>query len=75
MAQDSTWYGSDRYGRPADVAQLLERLAQVEGLEWVRLHYLYPSRVTDEMLDVMAKYPRITPYFDVPLSTCQQSHF
>jgi ribosomal protein S12 methylthiotransferase len=66
VAQDSTWYGSDRYGRP-QIAQLLDRLAQVEGIEWVRLHYLYPSRVTDEMLDVMAKYPRITPYFDVPL--------
>ncbi|HTA75728.1 MAG TPA: 30S ribosomal protein S12 methylthiotransferase RimO [bacterium] len=66
VAQDSTWYGSDRYGKP-QIAQLLDRLAQVEGIEWVRLHYLYPSRVTDEMLDVMAKYPRITPYFDVPL--------
>jgi ribosomal protein S12 methylthiotransferase len=66
VAQDSTWYGSDRYGR-SQIAPLLERLAQVEGIEWVRLHYLYPSRVTDEMLDVMAKYPKITPYFDVPL--------
>jgi len=66
VAQDSTWYGSDRYGRP-QIAPLLERLAQVEGIEWVRLHYLYPSRVTDEMLEVMAKYQRITPYFDVPL--------
>jgi ribosomal protein S12 methylthiotransferase len=66
VAQDSTWYGSDRYGKPR-VAELLARLAQVPGLEWVRLHYLYPSRVTDEMLKVMAQYPKLTPYFDVPL--------
>ncbi len=66
VAQDSTWYGSDRYGKP-QIAELLKRLSKVNGLEWVRLHYLYPSRVTDEMLEVMASHPRITPYFDVPL--------
>jgi ribosomal protein S12 methylthiotransferase len=66
VAQDSTWYGADRYGKPK-IAELLERLARVEELEWVRLHYLYPSRVTDEMLEVMAANPRIAPYFDVPL--------
>lgn len=66
VAQDSTWYGADRYGRPK-IAELLARLAKVEDIEWVRLHYLYPSRVTDEMLDVMAAYPKICPYFDVPL--------
>jgi len=66
VAQDSTWYGADRYGRPK-ISELLSRLAKVEDIEWVRLHYLYPSRVTDEMLDVMAAYPKICPYFDVPL--------
>ena len=66
VAQDSTWYGSDRYGRPK-ISELLSKLAQVKGIDWVRLHYLYPSRVTDEMLDVMAANPTICPYFDVPL--------
>lgn len=66
VAQDSTWYGSDRYGRPK-ISELLSKLAKVEGIDWVRLHYLYPSRVTDEMLDVMAANPTICPYFDVPL--------
>lgn len=66
VAQDSTWYGADRYGKPK-IAELMERLGKVEGLEWVRLHYLYPSRVSDELLDVMAANPRIAPYFDVPL--------
>jgi len=66
VAQDSTWYGSDLYGKPR-IAELLARLAKVKGLEWVRLHYLYPSRVTDEMIQVMADHPNICPYFDVPL--------
>jgi ribosomal protein S12 methylthiotransferase len=66
VAQDSTWYGSDLYGKPR-IAELLRRLAGVRGLEWVRLHYLYPSRVTDEMIQVMADHPNICPYFDVPL--------
>ncbi len=66
VAQDSTWYGSDRYGKPR-IAELLSRLAKVKDIEWIRLHYLYPSRVTDEMLDVMAANPNICPYFDVPL--------
>jgi ribosomal protein S12 methylthiotransferase len=66
VAQDSTWYGADRYGRPK-IAELLARLAKVEEIDWIRLHYLYPSRVTDEMLRVIAENPRICPYFDVPL--------
>ncbi len=66
VAQDSTWYGSDRYGKP-QISPLLKNLSAIKELEWVRLHYLYPSRVTDEMLEVMADYPRIAPYFDVPL--------
>jgi ribosomal protein S12 methylthiotransferase len=66
VAQDSTWYGADRYGKPK-IADLLARLAKVEPMEWVRLHYLYPSRVSDEMLKVMADHGRIAPYFDVPL--------
>jgi ribosomal protein S12 methylthiotransferase len=66
VAQDSTWYGADRYGKPK-IAPLLEKLSGVRGLDWVRLHYLYPSRVSDEMLDVMAAHENITPYFDVPL--------
>jgi ribosomal protein S12 methylthiotransferase len=66
VAQDSTWYGADRYGKPK-IAELLGRLAKIEDIEWVRLHYLYPSRVSDEMLDVMATHSKIAPYFDVPL--------
>jgi ribosomal protein S12 methylthiotransferase len=66
IAQDSTWYGADRYGKPR-LTELLERLAKVEELEWVRLHYLYPTRVTDELLQVMAGTEKICAYFDMPL--------
>jgi len=65
VAQDSTWYGSDLYGKPR-IAELLRRLSTIDGLEWVRLHYLYPSRVTEELLEAM-DHPKIAPYFDVPL--------
>lgn len=66
VAQDSTWYGSDRYGQP-QIAPLLKRLSKTPSLEWLRLHYLYPSRVTDEFLEAMASSPKICPYFDVPM--------
>jgi ribosomal protein S12 methylthiotransferase len=65
VAQDSTWYGADLYGKPK-LAELLRRLSKVEPLTWVRLHYLYPTRVNEELLEAMTM-PRITPYFDVPL--------
>jgi ribosomal protein S12 methylthiotransferase len=66
VAQDSTWYGTDLYGKP-QITGLLKKLSAIEDLEWVRLHYLYPSRVSDEMLEVMADREKIAPYFDIPL--------
>ena len=66
VAQDSTWYVTDLYGKP-QITGLLKKLSAIEDLEWVRLHYLYPSRVSDEMLEVMADHEKIAPYFDVPL--------
>lgn len=65
VAQDSTWYGADLYGKPR-LAELVRRLAEVEGLEWVRLHYLYPTRVDEALLEAM-EHPKVAPYFDVPL--------
>lgn len=66
VAQDSTWYGTDLYGKPR-TAELLRRLARLEGLEWIRLHYLYPTRVTEELLDAMAEEPKVCAYFDMPM--------
>ena len=66
VAQDTTFYGIDLYGQPR-LAELLRRLEAVDGLEWIRLMYLYPVYVTDELIDVVAGGSKILPYLDVPL--------
>ena len=53
VAQDTTFYGLDIYGQPR-LAELLRRLEQVEGLAWIRLMYLYPMHITDELIEMMA---------------------
>jgi ribosomal protein S12 methylthiotransferase len=66
VAQDTTYYGLDLYGRPR-LADLLAQLDQVEGLDWIRIMYLYPMYFTDELIEVLAKSKRIVPYLDLPL--------
>jgi ribosomal protein S12 methylthiotransferase len=66
IAQELTYYGLDIYKRRA-LPELLERLSDVEGLRWIRLHYAYPSRFPLEVLDVMAARPNICKYLDMPL--------
>jgi len=66
VAQDTTYYGLDRYGRPR-LAELLRELDQVEGLDWIRLLYFYPMYVGDDLLEVLAGSKRILPYIDMPL--------
>lgn len=66
VAQDTTYYGLDIYGETR-LAELLRRLEQVQGIDWIRLMYFYPMYVTDELLDVMAKSRKIVPYVDMPL--------
>jgi ribosomal protein S12 methylthiotransferase len=66
VAQDTTYYGMDLYGRPR-LAELLRELEQVEGLDWIRLMYFYPMYVTDELIAVIANSRRIVPYLDMPL--------
>ena len=58
VAQDITRYGLDLYGRRT-LAQLLPKLCAIEGIQWVRLHYLYPDEITDELIDVIALEPKI----------------
>ncbi|MCG5051677.1 MAG: 30S ribosomal protein S12 methylthiotransferase RimO [Myxococcales bacterium] len=71
VAQDLTTYGRDLPDGKLDdgprLASLLRQLAQIEGLRWIRLHYAYPTAVTDELLDVIASEPRVAKYLDVPL--------
>lgn len=66
IAQDSTYYGIDLYGE-RKLADLLQALTEVEGLEWVRLHYAYPAQFPDEILPVMAANPQICNYIDIPV--------
>lgn len=66
IAQDTTRYGTDLYGKPS-LAGLLEKLTGVEGIEWIRVHYFYPEAVTDELIDIMAKHEKICPYIDMPI--------
>lgn len=67
IAQDTTDYGHD-LGMKDGLAQLLERLVQAAPrIEWIRLLYAYPGYVTDRLIEVMAKYPQILPYLDMPL--------
>jgi len=66
IGQDTTSYGED-LGLRDGLAQLLERLARVEDLQWVRFLYAYPNRVTQKLLDTLAAYPRLAKYMDMPL--------
>ncbi|MGE3840479.1 MAG: 30S ribosomal protein S12 methylthiotransferase RimO [Vicinamibacterales bacterium] len=66
ISQDTSFYGVDRRERGA-LARLLAQLDAVEGLEWIRLLYLYPTTVTDEVLDAMASLPKVCRYVDLPL--------
>ncbi len=66
VAQDITRYGLDLYGKCC-LAELLRKLEQVEGIEWIRLHYLYPDEMPDELLEVIANSSKILHYFDIPI--------
>lgn len=66
IAQDSTYYGLDLYGK-RNLAELLRRLSDVEGLEWIRLHYAFPAGFPEDVLDVMAERSNICNYLDIPL--------
>ena len=69
IAQDTTYYGLDLY-RKRMIAPLMERLSQIKGIEWIRLHYSYPEAFPEDLLDVMAANPKICKYIDIPLQHC-----
>jgi ribosomal protein S12 methylthiotransferase len=66
VAQDTTYYGLDLYGK-VRLAELLRKLNDVEGLEWIRVLYAYPIHFTDELIQTLAETPKIVPYLDMPL--------
>lgn len=69
IAQDTTRYGADLYGA-YKLPELLTRLCQIEGIAWVRTHYLYPEAVTDELLDTFVREQKLVNYFDIPIQHC-----
>jgi ribosomal protein S12 methylthiotransferase len=66
IAQDLTYYGLDLY-KKRNLAELVEKLAEVEGIEWIRLHYAYPSGFPMDVLDVMKDNAKVCNYLDMPL--------
>lgn len=66
IAQDSTYYGLDLYGERR-LKELLEKLSDVNGLEWIRLHYAYPSQFPEDILPIMAERANICKYLDIPV--------
>ena len=66
IAQDSTYYGLDIY-KKRNLAELMDRLADVDGLDWIRLHYAFPTGFPEDVLDMMAKRSNICNYLDIPL--------
>lgn len=72
IAQDLTYYGLDIY-KKRDLARLLKALAKVEGIEWIRLHYAFPTGFPMEVLEVMKNEPKICNYIDIPLQHISDS--
>jgi ribosomal protein S12 methylthiotransferase len=69
IAQDTTYYGVDR-SRKRELPALLRRLAEIDGIEWIRLMYAYPAMVPVELLDVIVDNPKICRYIDMPVQHC-----
>lgn len=66
IAQDTSKYGLDLYGEYA-LLKLLERLHEIEGLHWIRILYMYPDEISEELIAGMTKLPKVLPYFDIPM--------
>lgn len=70
VAQDTSRYGTDLEGHKRLLPDLLHSLCQIEGIEWVRVHYVYPDEIDDEFIKTVAREPKIVKYLDVPIQHC-----
>lgn len=66
IAQDTTNYGMDLYGK-LRLPELLDALCEIDGIEWIRMLYCYPDKITDELIETMARQPKVLHYIDLPL--------
>ena len=67
LEQDTTKYGIDIPDKNVNIVNLLKELLKIEGIEYIRLLYLYPDEITDDLINLIAKESRLTPYFDIPI--------
>lgn len=72
IAQDTTKYGIDIYGKPC-LAELLQKLCKIDGIKWIRFLYSYPETITDELIEVVKKEEKICKYFDIPIQHISDS--
>ncbi len=72
VAQETTLYGVDLYGRK-ELPELLRRLAKISGIYWIRILYCYPEEITEELMDVMAEEPKVCHYLDIPIQHASDS--
>ena len=70
VAQDTSRYGTDLPGHKRLLPELLRQLCRIEGVKWVRVHYVYPDEIDDEFIQVMAEEPKIVKYLDIPIQHC-----
>ena len=70
VAQDTSRYGTDLEGHKRLLPELLRQLCAIEGFRWVRLHYLYPDEIDEELIDTIASEPKIVKYLDIPIQHC-----
>ena len=69
VAQDPTAYGED-WGQPGSICELLDRLNEIEGIEWIRIMYAYSERITDKFIAAMQRNKKVVPYLDLPIQHC-----
>ena len=73
VAQDTSRYGTDLEGHKRLLPELLRELCKIDGFHWIRVHYVYPDEIDDELIDVVATEPKIVKYLDIPIQHCNDA--
>ena len=73
VAQDTSRYGTDLPGHKRLLPELLTKLCEIDELHWIRIHYVYPDEIDDELIDVIAQQPKILKYLDIPIQHCNSN--
>ena len=73
VAQDTSRYGTDFPGNKRLLPELLRQLCQIDGLHWIRIHYVYPDEIDNELIEIIASEPKIVKYLDIPIQHCNSA--